>query len=70
MSLLYVVIVLAVIGCLLGVFNKWIAPELVIDAKFVRLINVIVFVACLLWVIFDVFGLYSYIDDVRIGRKR
>jgi hypothetical protein len=63
MPLLYVVIVLLVVGLLLGLVNKYGPPE--IDAKFIKLINIVVMIAVIIWLL-KISGIWAYLAGVHV----
>jgi hypothetical protein len=64
-SLLYLVLVLVLVGVLLHCLNAYGSEY--IDGKFIRLINVVVIIAAIVYVL-AAFGLFAAIDDVRVPR--
>jgi ABC-type dipeptide/oligopeptide/nickel transport system permease subunit len=67
MSLLALVLILIVIGVLLGLLNRYGAEY--IDAKFVKLINIVVIIAVVLWLL-TVVGLLPMASTVQVPRVR
>lgn len=63
MPLLPIVVTLIVVGVLLWLVNAYIP----MDAKLKSILNIVVIVAVILWLL-DVFGLFSYISNVRMHR--
>lgn len=66
MPLLYVVFVLIVAAILLGLLNRY-APDLEMDPKIVKIINVVVIVAVVLWLL-SLFIPFGNLNAIRIGR--
>ena len=64
MPLITVVIILIVIGVLLYLFNIYVSPY--VDAKFVKLINIVVVLAVIIWLL-KVFGVWGYASKVTVG---
>ena len=62
MSLISLVVVLIVVGVLLWLVNTYIP----MDGKIKNIINVVVVIAVVLWLL-NVFGLFSGLQDIRIG---
>ncbi len=67
MSLLMIVVALIVAGILLWLVNTYLGPYM--DAKVVRLINVVVIIVLVLWLL-NVFGLWAALSTVRVGPIR
>ena len=63
MPLINVVIVLIVVGVLLWLVNRYIP----MDHKIKSILNGVVVIALILWLL-SVFGLFSSITTIRIGR--
>lgn len=63
MPLLTVLLTLIVIGVLLWLINTYIP----MDAKIKQLLNIVVVVAAVLWLL-NVFGLFSYVSNFRVGK--
>jgi len=64
MSLISLVVVLIVVGGLLWLVNTYI----LMDGKIKNIINVVVVIAVVLWLL-NVFGLFSGLQDIRIGPR-
>ena len=64
MSLISLVVVLIVVGVLLWLVNTYIP----MDGKIKNIINVVVVIAVVLWLL-QVFGLFSGLQDIRIGPR-
>jgi hypothetical protein len=65
MSLLTVVVTLLIVGVLLFCVNAY--GGQVIDGKILKIINIVVVIACLLWLL-SVFGLFESIGNVQVPR--
>jgi hypothetical protein len=63
MPLLTVVLVLLVVGVLLALINYYGPPY--VDAKFLRLINIVVVVAAVIWLL-KVFGVWAYLSTITV----
>jgi hypothetical protein len=63
MPLMTVLLTLIVIGVLLWLVNTYIP----MDAKIKRLLNIVVVIAAVLWLL-NVFGLFGYVRNFRVGR--
>jgi len=63
MDLIQLVVVLVVIGVLLWLVNTYIP----MDAKIRRIINVVVVVAVVIWLL-NVFGIFSHLPRIHVGR--
>lgn len=63
MPLLTVVLVLLVVGVLLALINMYGPPY--VDAKFIRLINIVAVVASILWLL-KIFGVWAYLSRVTV----
>lgn len=63
MPLLTVIIVLLVVGVLLALINMYGPPY--IDAKILKLINIVVIVAVIIWLL-RVFGVWAYLTRVTV----
>jgi hypothetical protein len=63
MSLISLVVVLIVVGVLLWLVNSYIP----MDEKIKRILNIVVIIAVVLWLL-NVFGLFAYVNDIRVGR--
>jgi hypothetical protein len=63
MPLITVIIVLLVVGCLLALINIYGPPY--IDAKFIRLINIVAVVASTIWLL-KVFGVWAYLSKMTV----
>lgn len=61
MSLLYILIALIVAGILLWLINTY----LPIDPKIKKIINIVFVVVIILWLL-NVFGIFGYIEGIRI----
>jgi len=66
MDLIQLVLILVVIGVLLGVLN-YVAPSIMLDGKILRIINVLVVVAVVLWLVFLFVG---PVPSIRVGGYR
>jgi hypothetical protein len=64
MSLIHLVLVLIVIGILLWLINTYIPMA----ASIKKIINIVVVVFVVIWIIGIVFGGWSNIPDIKIGR--
>lgn len=67
MGLLQVVIVLVVIAIGLGLLNKYGPAWFEMDAKILRIINIVVVLAVVIWLL-AVFGVFDSMNSIRIGR--
>ncbi len=63
MPLIQVVITLIVVGILLWLINRFIP----MDSKIKSILNIVVVIAVILWLL-SVFGLFSSVSDIRIGK--
>jgi hypothetical protein len=63
MPLIQLVIVLIVIGVLLWLVNNYIP----MDGKIKRILNIVVVIAVVLWLL-SVFGLFSSLSGIHVGR--
>lgn len=63
MPLISVVVVLIVVGVLLWLVNSYIP----MDDKIKKILNVVVLIAVVLWLL-NIFGLFSGIGAIRVGR--
>ncbi len=63
MNLLSIIITLIVVGVLLYLVNAFIP----MDEKIKKIINIVVVIVVILWLC-NVFGLFSYVGNVHIGR--
>jgi hypothetical protein len=63
MSLIHLIVVLAVVGLLLWLVNRYIPME----ARIKSILNVVVIIAVVLWLL-SVFGILPAMSGVRIGR--
>ena len=61
MSLLYVVLVIAVVGVLLWLINRYIP----MDGKIKNILNIVVVIALVIWLLRD-FGVWSYLEGVKV----
>ena len=63
MDLVQLVVVLIVVGVLLGLVNNYIP----MDRKIKDILNIVVVVALVLWLL-NVFGLFTSLRGIRIGK--
>jgi hypothetical protein len=63
MPLIQLVVVLIVVGVLLWLVNNYIP----MDRKIKKILNIVVVIAVVLWLL-SVFGLFSSMSTMRIGR--
>lgn len=63
MPLLDVVLVLIVVGVLLWLVNSYIP----MDGKIKNILNVVVVIAVIFWVL-SIFGLWSHLSTIHVGR--
>ena len=63
MPLIQIVVVLIVVGVLLWLVNNYIP----MDRKIKNILNIVVVIAVVLWLL-SVFGLFSSMSTMRIGR--
>jgi hypothetical protein len=63
MPVLQLIIILAAIGVLLWAVNTYIPME----ARIKNIMNIVVAIAVVLWLLFDVFNIEKYFGDVRVG---
>lgn len=63
MPLIQLVIVLIVVGVLLWLVNRFIP----MDGKIKSILNIVVVIAVVLWLL-SVFGLFSSLSNIRVGR--
>lgn len=63
MPLITVVLILIVVGILLWLVNQFIP----MDAKIKNILNIVVVIAVILWLL-NVFGLFTYLSAVRVGK--
>jgi len=63
MPLIQVVITLIVVGILLWLINRYIP----MDSKIKSILNIVVVIAVILWLL-NIFGLFSSVSDIRIGK--
>ena len=63
MPLIQLVIVLIVVGVLLWLVNNYIP----MDGKIKRILNVVVVIVVVLWLL-NVFGLFSSLSSIHVGR--
>ena len=63
MPLIQLVIVLIVVGVLLWLVNNFIP----MDGKIKRILNIVVVIAVVLWLL-SLFGLFSSLSGIRIGK--
>ena len=66
MPILQVLLILVLIGVVVGLINKYGAEY--IDAKWVKLINIVAIVFTLIWLVGLVFGGFGSLSNIRIGR--
>jgi hypothetical protein len=57
MPIVQIILVLVVVGVLLWVVNTFLSPY--IDGKILGLINAVVVVACVLWLLFILLGMFG-----------
>jgi len=62
MPVIQLIVILAIIGFLLYAVNRWIPMQATIKT----ILNWVVIVATVIWLL-DVFGLFHYLGNVRIG---
>ncbi|HXM32282.1 MAG TPA: Thivi_2564 family membrane protein [Chthoniobacterales bacterium] len=65
MDLLHVVLILIVVGVLLYLVNRFVP----MDAKIKLILNWVVVIAVVVWLL-SLFGLFSYLSGVPVGRPR
>ena len=63
MPLIQVVVVLIVVGVLLWLINRYIPMA----ASIKSILNAVVVIAVVVWLL-KIFGLWSYITNIRVGR--
>jgi hypothetical protein len=63
MSLIHLIVVLVVVGLLLWLANKYIPME----ARIKSILNAVVIIVVVLWLL-NVFGLFSSLSGIRIGK--
>jgi uncharacterized membrane protein YkgB len=63
MPLIQVVVVLIVVGVLLGLVNRFIPMA----GSIKSILNAVVVIAVVLWLL-NVFGLFSYISTIHVGK--
>ncbi len=63
MPLIQVIIVLIVVGVLLWLINRYIPMA----ASIKSILNAVVVIAVVVWLL-KIFGLWSYITNIRVGR--
>jgi cation transporter-like permease len=63
MPLIQLVIVLIVVGVLLWLVNRYIP----MDGKIKQILNIVVVIAVVLWLL-SVFGLFSSMSSIHVGR--
>jgi hypothetical protein len=63
MSLIHLIVVLAVVGLLLWLVNRYIPME----ARIKSILNLVVIIAVVLWLL-SVFGVLPALSGIRIGR--
>jgi cation transporter-like permease len=63
MPLIQLVIVLIVVGVLLWLVNRFIP----MDGKIKQILNIVVVIAVVLWLL-SVFGLFSSLSSIHVGR--
>jgi uncharacterized BrkB/YihY/UPF0761 family membrane protein len=63
MPLIQLVVILIVVGVLLWLVNNYIPMQRSIK----RILNGVVVIAVVLWLV-NVFGLFSYLSNLRVGR--
>jgi hypothetical protein len=61
--LLHIIITLVVVGILLWLVNQYVP----MDAKIKNVLNIVVILGVVLWLC-NVFGLFSYVGNVKVGR--
>jgi len=66
MPILQVLLILVLIGVVVGLINKYGAEY--IDAKWVKLINIVAIVFTLIWLVGLVFGGFGSLSNIRVGR--
>ena len=66
MPLLTVVLILAAVGIGLLCLKKYGAS--IIDAELIKIINVVVIVAVVLWLLY-LFGIMDYINAIHVGKR-
>jgi hypothetical protein len=62
MPLINLIVILVVIGVLLWLVNRYIPME----ARIKSILNVVVIIVVVLWLC-NLFGLFSYFTDIRVG---
>lgn len=67
MSLISLVITLIVVGILLWCVNSFLSEY--IDPKILKLINVVVVIACVLWLLFTFIG-GGHVGDIQVPHLR
>ena len=63
MELVQVVVILIVVGVLLWLVNKYIP----MDGKIKQILNIVVVIAVILWLL-NVFGVFSSLRGIHVGR--
>ena len=63
MPVLQLIIILAAVGLFLWAVNNYVP----MDARIKQIMNVVVVIAVVLWLLFDVFHIGKYFGDVRVG---
>lgn len=63
MSLIHLIVVLAIVGLLLWLVNRYIPME----GRIKSILNVVVIIAVILWLL-SVFGVFPALSGIRIGR--
>lgn len=63
MPLIQVIVVLIVVGVLLWLINRYIPMA----ASIKSILNAVVVIAVVVWLL-KIFGLWSYITNIRVGR--
>jgi hypothetical protein len=64
MPVIQLIIILVAIGVLMWAVNTYIPME----ARIKQILNVVVAIAVVLWLLFDVFHIGKYFGDVRVGQ--
>jgi len=62
-ALIQIVVILIVIGVLLGLLNRYIPMA----ASIKSVLNAVVVIAVIVWLL-KIFGLWSYITSIHVGR--
>lgn len=66
MSLLHVVIILIFVAIGLGLLNKYGPAWFEMDAKILRIINIVVVIAVILWLLM-IFGVLPSLNVIKVG---